>query len=70
MTYRAACLTLLLLLSAEGIVFSKLPAPAILTIQFLPERPIVELRDNNQFLNFDMVVRNVSDFTVRISQMN
>jgi hypothetical protein len=42
---------------------------SIITTQSAPERPIVEVRDSNQFLNFDMVVRNRSNLTLRISQI-
>jgi hypothetical protein len=69
MISRAVWLTPLLLLLCEGATFCKEPAPPILTIRSAPERPIVEVRDANQFLNFDMVVRNVSGFTLRISQI-
>jgi len=44
------------------------PSP-VLTIQSAPERPIIELRDANQFLNFDLIVRNVSRLTLRLSEI-
>jgi len=69
MISRVVWLTLLLLLLCKGATFCSEPAPPILTIRSAPERPIVEVRDANQFLNFDMVVRNVSGFTLRISQI-
>lgn len=70
MISRASLLTLLLLLSCEGAAFCSDPtATPVLTIQSAPERPIVEVRDTNLFLNFDMMVRNVSGFTLRISQI-
>jgi hypothetical protein len=69
MISRAVWLTPLLLLLCKGATFCNDPAPPILTVRSAPERPIVEVRDANQFLNFDMVVRNVSGFTLRISQI-
>src|ERR1700686_2397903 len=68
MTSQAVWLTPLLLLLCKGAAFCNEPTP-ILTIRSAPERPIVEVRDANQFLNFDMVVRNVRGFTLRISQI-
>jgi hypothetical protein len=65
MISRVMWLSPLLLLLCEGAVFGA-PAPSIVTIRSAPERPIVEVRDSNQLLNFDMVVRNVSRFTLRI----
>ena len=41
----------------------------VVTIQAAPERPIIELRGANRFLNFDMIVRNRSDQTLRISKI-
>lgn len=58
-----------ILLLCAGAVFEKTPAPAVLTIRSAPEHPIIEVRDSNQFLNFDMVVRNTSTLTLRISQI-
>jgi hypothetical protein len=66
---RAVWLTLFLPLLCEGVAPCKAPAPTIVTIRSAPERPIVEVRDGNQFLNFDMMVRSVSGFTLRISQI-
>jgi hypothetical protein len=66
---RAVWLSPLLLLLCEGGVFGKEPAPSIVTVRSAPDSPIVELRSGNQFLNFDMVVRNASGFTLRISQV-
>ena len=68
MIRRAVWLTSLLVLLCRGTAFCNDPTP-ILTIRSAPERPIVEVRDTNQFLNFDMMVRNVSGFTLRISQI-
>jgi hypothetical protein len=68
MTSRAVWLPPLLLLLCEGAAFCEGPEP-IVTIRSAPERPIVEVRDGNQFLNFDMVVRNASRFALRISQI-
>jgi hypothetical protein len=41
----------------------------VVTIQSAPERPIIESRDRNQFLNFDLIVRNVSKLTLRVSEI-
>jgi hypothetical protein len=68
MTGRAVCLPSLLLLLCNGSVFCN-PPPPVVTIRSAPELPIVEVRDGNQFINFDMVVRNASRSTLRISQI-
>jgi hypothetical protein len=39
------------------------------TLQAMPERPIVEVADGSRFVNFDMVVRNVGSFSLRLSQI-
>jgi hypothetical protein len=41
----------------------------VVTIQSAPERPIIESRDRNQFLNFDLIVLNVSKLTLRLSEI-
>jgi hypothetical protein len=41
----------------------------VVTIPSAPERPIIESRDRNQFLNFDLIVRNVSQLTLRLSEI-
>ena len=63
----SARLPILLLLCA-GAAFYKTPAPVV-TIRSAPEHPIIEVRDSNQFLNFDMIVRNTSTLTLRVSQI-
>lgn len=67
MTGRAVRLLALLLLLCKGAVFSQAPAAPVVTIRSEPEQPIIEVRDGNQFLNFDMVVRNSDTSTLRIS---
>jgi Peptidase family M23 len=66
---RTVWLTTLLLALSQGTAPSMAPAPPMVTIRSMPDRPIVEVRDGNQFLNFDMVVRNASSLTLRISQI-
>jgi len=61
--------TLLLLFLCRGTVFSQTLASPVATIRFAPERPIIETRNGNQFVNFDMLVRNVTTVTLRISQV-
>jgi hypothetical protein len=46
---------LALILCCEHEVSGETPSPVV-TIQSAPESPIVELRDANQFLNFDLIV--------------
>jgi hypothetical protein len=69
MINRIVWLTPLLFVLGNGAASSAMPAPHLVTIQSMPERPIIEVRDGNQFLNFDMVVRNASRLTLRISQI-
>ena len=70
MISRAVWLTSLLLLLWEDVAFCKTPEPPVATVRPLPRQPIIELRDSNQFLNFDLVVRNTSRFTLRIAQID
>jgi hypothetical protein len=49
--------------------FTEPASSPVVTIQSAPERPIIELRDGNQFLNFDLIVRNVSSLTLRLSEI-
>jgi len=49
--------------------FAEAASPPVVTIQSAPESPIIELRDGNQFLNFDLIVRNVSSLTLRLSEI-
>jgi hypothetical protein len=65
----AVRLPVLLLLLCEGAVFHKTAPSPVVTIRSSPELPIVEVRDGNQFLNFEMLVRNASRFTLWISQV-
>jgi hypothetical protein len=69
MISRAVWLATLLLLLCDDAVFCEMPAEPIVTIQSAPERPIIELRNGTQFLNFDMAVRDVSRLMLRISQI-
>lgn len=45
------------------------PLPPVVTIQPAPENPIIESRDANHFLNFDLIVQNVSKLTLRLSEI-
>ena len=58
-----------LLSLGAGATFCGSPASPVVTIQSAPERPIIEVRDGNQFLNFEMIVSNASGLTLRISQI-
>ena len=69
MTSRAVWLPALFLLLCENAAFCQTSAPPIVTVRSAPEHPIVEVRECNQFLNFDMVVQNASRLTLRISQI-
>ena len=69
MISRAVWLTALLLLMCEGAGLCASPTSPVITIHSAPEHPIVEARDSNRFLNFDMAVRNASGLTLRISQI-
>ena len=60
---------LALLLCCQHAVFGETPPSPVVTIQPAPERPIIELRDANQFLNFDLIVHNVSRMTLRVSEI-
>ena len=59
----------LLLFLCGGTVFCQMAPSPVATIRFAPERPIIETRNGNQFVNFDMLVRNVTTVTLRISQV-
>ena len=69
MISRTAPLVALFLLLCKCVAFCANPAAPVVAIGAAPERPIIEVRGGNQFLNFDMVVRNVSNLTLRISQI-
>jgi murein DD-endopeptidase MepM/ murein hydrolase activator NlpD len=66
-TGRLLCLAILLLVPERGAVFCA--PPPVVTIQPAPARPIIELRGGSQFLNFDLMVRNASRLTLRISEI-
>jgi len=51
--------------SAAPVVNSAAPV----AISVAPERPIIETRGANKFLNFDMMVRNKGDMALRISKI-
>jgi hypothetical protein len=70
MISRAARLPASLLLLYVGAAFGKPPGSPVATIRSAPERPIIEVRGDNQFLNFDMVISNTSNLTLRISQID
>lgn len=69
MNGRILWLTTLLLLLFGDALFCKAQAPPVVTIQAAPERPIVELRNGGQSLNFDLIVRNQSSLTLRIAEV-
>ena len=69
MTSRAVWLPALFLLLCGNAAFSQESAPPGVTVRSAPEHPIVEVRQSNQFLNFDMVVQNASGLTLRLSQI-
>ena len=69
MISRAVWLPALFLLLCEYAAFSQMSTPPIVTVRSAPEHPIVEVRESNQFLNFDVVVQNASRLTLRISQI-
>jgi hypothetical protein len=64
-----ASFLLALLLCCQNAVFGETPPSPVVTIQSAPESPIIELREANQFLNFDLVVHNVSKLTLRVSEI-
>ena len=44
-------------------------AAPVIAVTPMPEHPIVESRNGQNFVNFDMVVRNQSDLTLRIAKL-
>lgn len=42
---------------------------SVVTLRPAPERPIIEVRDGNQFLNFDLIVKNEGDLTLRMAEI-
>src|ERR1700751_3654007 len=69
MASRAVWLPALFLLLCESAAFCQTSATLIVTVRSAPEHPTVEVRECNQFLNFDMIVQNVSRLTLRVSQI-
>ena len=69
MISRSVWFAALLLLLCKGVAFCKTSVPSGVNIRSAPEHPIVEVREGNQFLNFDMIVQNTSRSTLRISQI-
>ncbi len=69
MISRVAWLSALLLPLCWDAAFCETPKSPVLIIRSAPERPIVEVRGSNEFLNFEMLVRNASGLTLRISQI-
>jgi hypothetical protein len=65
---RVLSVLVLLLCCPPGIFDQTAPLPVV-TIQSAPERPIVEVRDANQFLNFDLIVHNLSKLRLRVSEI-
>lgn len=58
----ALCLTV-----GQASAFSQIPRQPVLAVRTAPEKPIIELRGRNQFLNFDVIVKNDSLLVLRIS---
>jgi hypothetical protein len=68
MILRTAIATIYLLLLCADLALSE-PAGPPVTIESAPQHPIIEVLDDRQSLNFDMIVRNTSKETLRISQI-
>ncbi len=68
MTLRTAIATTYLLLLCADLACSESAGPPV-TIESAPQHPIIEVLNNGQSLNFDMIVRNTSHETLRISQI-
>lgn len=64
-----ASFLLTLLLCCQHVGFGETPPSPVVTIQPAPESPIIEVREANQFLNFDLIVHNVSKLTLRVSEI-
>jgi hypothetical protein len=69
MISRVAWLPVLLLPLCWGAAFCETSKSLVLIIRSAPQRPIIEVRGGNEFLNFEMLVRNASGLTLRISQI-
>ena|SRR5579862_643649 len=65
-TLLSACLISRLLV---GVALAGQPVQWGATVQPMPSKPIVEVRDGNQFINFDMILTNRGDATVRLSKI-
>ena len=57
------------LMCPRRMTFAETPTPPVVSVQAAPEKPIIESRDRNQFLNFDLIVRNVSRLRLRLSEI-
>jgi hypothetical protein len=68
MTAIVRCL-LAFLVGCQHAMLGEMPQAPVVTVRSAPENPIIELRDRNQFLNFDLIVRNVSKLTLRLSEI-
>lgn len=68
MTAIVPCL-LAFLVVCQHAVFGETPLSPVVTVRSAPDNPIIELRDANQFLNFDLIVRNMSRLTLRLSEI-
>lgn len=60
---------LLAFLWCQDALLGETPPSPVVTVRSAPESPIIELRGANQFLNFDLIVRNVSGLTLRLSEI-
>lgn len=69
MICRAVSFAALLLLLGDGAKFGRTSAPPVVTISSEPGRPIIEVRDGSQFLNFEIAIRNASMLALRIAQI-
>jgi Peptidase family M23 len=62
-------LALCLLLLCGTRLCCQTPAPPVLAIQSAPERPIIESSGESKFLNFDLIVRNQTRLSLRITEI-
>jgi hypothetical protein len=69
MISRVVWLSALLLPLCWDAAFCETPKLPVLSIRSAPQRPVIEVRGSNEFLNFEMLVRNASGLTLRISQI-
>lgn len=68
MTRVKDCWLAILLLPLGSAPLFAAPEPEV-TITAAPEHPIIEMRDADKFLNFDMMVANRSRLTLRIAKI-